>query len=602
MMPERYGEMPMDGEARRSAEIESRRTALLESLERRVDGVRELRQTIDSFGPDADPREIKRGFVTIVNGVAERLPAEKLQMIHEASEITRVLNLVSGNESGAGTGPSAERSPKMSEREKEALEGAGKRLQEIVSDPDLVFLNSFTGLTRDLLKKNDAVRALGGDRKKAVEFAVSAMEQPIDAARVRDVRIGAFDVGLVIEPGHYDDVFGEAGDEADVRSEGRHRKGTPVYVVRETESRENMEQTTRHERTHIILEGAGEIRRFPIDRYISSELAVAEAGGDVKAAFFGFPAKARNDLIIDSQHNELLAGLEEAENGDFGLSEPGDLHPYDVFSTASAKWFKTIAVLMSAEGRAELGGDIRGKCAATRSDVHNSVFRLARVISADVSVAKRLGPDALEDVHALFAVLPPSKYPDIRLFLEHRYGKEKVREFWRLHEKERNARLIDSIHGIREKLERDPAAIPPQQIKIAVMSRLRHCLVSRTGISDLPDFVRLAADMDRINELSGDERALDGTISSVWSIFADRKFRESIVDGFRGIPELYDGLPEGQKEPFRKAAERYFKTVFLSDLVDKGIATPETHPNIEELPQWKVIKKIIHAGESGPAK
>lgn len=250
--------------------------------------------------------------------------------------------------------------------------------------------------------------------------------QVLDPKRIVETRLDSIHAAFILDKEYYDQIIG-------TDSAGTHFLGTPWSFIRQGEPA-GMDITLRHEAIHNALDGALDIQFQPKEN-------LSQRFGEMRHLRDHLPPEDRSlglqkmiqrldtNALLDGFQHELLAGLEQAENGAFSKVTPDD--------AGSTKWidnFVLYTMNYSTAGSDAWGvyrqfEDLLNTNPALSTEVTEQIrsqqLRFAQRFTETVETmrtsidrARQLGPEVFERVHDLFVVVPPSKYRHISRYLD----------------------------------------------------------------------------------------------------------------------------------------------------------------------------------------
>lgn len=394
-------------EVKNAREVE--RNELYERLERRADAVIELKKKLSAVGPEMAPNDFNAFIDAEVNRVTRSFP-------EFARKISRA---------AIATYEEARRQDVWTPSEQVDFSvGLNAMLR---ADEDGAFLYNLHEIAVALKHKHAFVNITSKDRTIAREaIAVVLGRGSLGERDIRDIRFDGIHAAVILD----DDVFDKFTGSPN--SSGAHFPHSPVSAIRS--SLPDIDSVIRHESVHNLLESASDIRtdmgeELPLT---FSDIDRQTAPPDQPQELIRYLKELRTWDLLDGFHDELLAGLDRVEQNVFPGLPPTDqktdrlqLFSYyaDRYSTAGVGSWALIDALVK-PGIESGNPELR---AAASSLAYNYAGQFAQTVETmrqSIERAQKISPEADERVHALFMVLPPSKYRHIPKYLDHTYGSE----------------------------------------------------------------------------------------------------------------------------------------------------------------------------------
>lgn len=401
------------------------RAELMDRLDYKVEAVLALRQRIDRLDRDADPevvnQELDRSWAE-VETVFPPTTLGRFRRLHEVRERERVLNLA--NDRVIDTVLDEATEARLAERRDE-LQQLATEEQALLDDDDVRYLVNVDAVIGGLRQKNAVITGLRRDPVQALaEVNDHFPEHKLQLKDIARLVYSPFELTAVIKSGAYSRVL-ERG------SYGTHFVRSPISVVRE---RDDVEDTIRHESVHNLLDSAMNLGRFRIERFeqLHDHLKRSRPPEERRAIAASL-LDLRPENLVDQMQNELLAHLERWEQEPWNQPRPKmrfldphaaksfDFHA-DHLSTAGSDAADIADILESialASPDTEVGKRILGIRADFRDRFVQSVEHLRRALIT----ARTIGEEAVERLHALLFVVPPSRYRHLERYLDAQYGK-----------------------------------------------------------------------------------------------------------------------------------------------------------------------------------
>lgn len=390
---------------------EVERDELYERLERRADVVIELKKKLSAVGPEMAPKDFNVFIDAEVGRVTRSFP-EFSQRVYRAA---------------IATFEQEHDQDVLAPFEQEDLETG---LNDFIHmDEDGAFLYNLREIAVGLKRKHAFVNKVSTDRSIAREaIAKDLGKDPLSEHDVRDIRFDGIHTAVILDDDVFDTFTGfpNAG--------GVHFPYSSVSVIRS--SQPDIASVIRHESIHNLLESASDIRR---DK--GKELPLTFSNINRQAAppnqprlLLKYLKELRTWDLLDGFHDELLAELDNVERNVFpGLPSTDQktdklrLFSYyaDRYSTAGWGSWALIDELVKT-GVESRNPEVKVAASSLAFNYAKQFGQTVETMRQSIDRAQKISPEANERVHALFMVLPPSKYRHIPKYLDHAYGSEEV--------------------------------------------------------------------------------------------------------------------------------------------------------------------------------
>lgn len=394
---------------------ERRRDELIEQLDRRVSTALELFDATEQLPEGASEDEVDR----TLDGIMTRARAQLDVAWEKAARLDQLrIQRATAASAALAAYESTGRSLRV-----EIAHGDEARLaveeRELLRDPDVLFWHNLRSVV-DAMRRKYRLLAAHPSTSDLLR-AMGKSEPNISPSDVLEVRRTPFEASIIVTPENLIRL------RPDPNVAGLHYQGTPFSIIRQGPP-DRMAEIIQHEAVHNVIDAAGEIRAF------NPTVVVQRIGRELTDTDQTIQTRAMADLqamtpseLIDPLQNELIAGLDEAEARDFRLppSTPESARELghvmfwyyaDVLSTAGQQAKETVDALakIAANGPA----DARPVASDLAAQFRDTFERMVETIRASLREAKTRGPDAARRVHALMAILPPSRYRHIPRYLE----------------------------------------------------------------------------------------------------------------------------------------------------------------------------------------
>ena len=375
---------------------------MFERIYEKVDKIKELRKIAESMDVGLSAKEVALQLDGYLKLCERSFSAEARQgadeLIKSAKESGVFYYLYSFQEN------TADEPEKATETEAALYE-----------NPDINFLANIRGIVERLKQFNRVVRQYQKNPKKM--FAVVRKLVPeFSQEDVTNVKYRAFTVEISCSVETLGSGLG-----------GLHLDGLPINLIND----EIYEPAypARHEFIHTLFDGRiTNIAGIEPSEILSKILLKTKSNEDLSETC----SKIRIPELLRAVNDELLAELETAENKNFQLTEytsygvPNTAFQNITGSTATAgEEMKDIARQLSKfRKQPELKETFEAKSTAFETACVHMILE----IKAALQIAKRIGGEATEEVHAMLVFLDPTHYKSIKTILKHRYPKSPVLE------------------------------------------------------------------------------------------------------------------------------------------------------------------------------
>ena len=386
------------------------RQRLYASIDRRIECIIALRETIDEMMTEATHRgveqeEVERRLKEIWEKVYQQMPEHSRREFESGDRMRAIRKDIPGK---IDFSISAE-----------------KTLEKAIGDPELLFANEMMICLKMLREKNRMINARRNDR----EYWTLAAKK----------RAGEFGEGLTLDSINLFDVVCVVNNEKfRAGMSGMQLARSPIILIWEGLNQETRDGIVRHERTHNMLD---------MTNYFSihaSELKFAKLGDayvrgeknderDQAKKELGKIFELGADNVIDMLHNELIASYREKEraNDYYGKNTPIDLlssshFPISgevmgsAFGTAGAELGHirgTLRLLMQSNG----DNEFKEKCERFFNEMEEKNEKMIKILHESCALSLRIGADASLVLEGLLVMLRPSQWRHVMPYLEYRY-------------------------------------------------------------------------------------------------------------------------------------------------------------------------------------
>jgi hypothetical protein len=597
---------------------ESRREKLLDDMERNVGLMAEFRSVIEEIPHDLPHESVKNRLIISAAELRGRFPEESLKRFEEYRQC---LDEIERYHKGID-----ERTDE--ENASISIVDLMDRRRAFEAQADVGFLQLLGRTTEMLIEKNRLISGWREDGRVEQEVLAHLREESgkeVKSTDLKEIRTRAFTVEAYVLPEAYDAIDIERSG-ASIDSLGFHLRNSPLSFIRvgPRETPGDLERTARHEGMHNLADGAMKMlmhreMTWEFDFYMK-ELTKRRRGGRPRGDELerGLEVPAfQASAILDTAREELVAEMENAEaigfrrksrkgrgreeellDDIFGKNSRKKGNPQhedfidatSALATAGLDYRRAHDRFLSEAARYKKDPVSRALFEKKAEDLRDAVVRMVGHLSENFALAKEIGPEAQEELHQLAVLLPPSKYRHLRTYLEHKYGKERIRHV------ERAEELIIDFEAFPDPddLERLVAALEKESMVLSdeEADRLKGYLDDRDDaefvddhVRELKDCRRYVAVLRRFGELVGHDLVGHTEWSVYWQYFMSRLPAFANWD-FERLPEYRSDLKDDERKIFDEALATYMGE-YLS--TDYGFEEGE---DIRQSPHWTIVREL----------
>lgn len=402
------------------------RAEFLDRLNYKVEAVLDFGWTIERLDPHAGPEETHRALGDIRATVEQIFPPTTLvryQRLKAVRQRERELNisnmrLQEGGDLDASMAAIAAQRAELRQLEDEEL--------TLFEDEDLQFLMNVDGVLDDLGSKNNIVDALRGDPARTIdELNAYLREDKLNLDDIVELQYTPFEITAVLKSSAYDRVCGK--DDQD--SLGIHFSRSPYSIVR---AGPDIEKTIHHESVHNLIDQASGIGQYSTSRL--EDLVERHAATNDAAERFEIEqrvAQHRPRVLVNQMHNELLAELGHWEQHPWNKNrskilflDPNRPKSFEFhannYSTAGNDAAE-ISALLEKIGRECKDEATREQILGTREAFRQGFTQAVEHMRQALISTRSRGEKAMDELHALLFVLPPSRYRHLDRYLDGRH-------------------------------------------------------------------------------------------------------------------------------------------------------------------------------------
>lgn len=293
------------------------------------------------------------------------------------------------------------------------------------SDDGAQYLNNLYGVAQTWKEKHGIIAHLAQDPTSLptlVQKTLSRFEAPLDPNHIVGTKVSATHAAIILDSEYYDQILQRPN------TGGIHFSYSPWSFIRDRGAEKNA-SIIDHEAMHNFLDGAVDIKAHQAGR-ITQEVAslsdLTEEPEMKSGIIKEYTANLQPDELIDEFQHELIAGLDQAEQETFQAGPWDDedslwferaRHYAYGFSTAGLDARKLgfdLQKLSEEQIDPTIGEEMNQK----RIDFLKRFTSTVDIMREAISRAAVFGPEMSERIHAMFLVLPPSKYRHISRYVE----------------------------------------------------------------------------------------------------------------------------------------------------------------------------------------
>jgi len=616
----------------RTSHWEAKREVMLEGLDRRVEAVRKLKDTIETITLEQNHKEVATRLRDCFVEIQSSFPKTTINDFQESHRLEKEVKKVNirMNKMEKEFGEYLINMKPEAEKEYEKLaDRAGKmwdKYYRLCDNPDVEFLRQFEDIIKSLTKKNKYIKETTEDKAVADFIALKYnRKQGIDVDDVGEVSFGPFDIIL---------NFKKPDKE---KMAGRYFSGTPFIAIYEADKFKGpyglyeKEITIRHEKIHNILDSVG-VSRALFGRSFDRFKQQLDERQILKEQWAPLPIIENSEKMlrkikpfhfIDEQYGEIIAAIEAARGTGFKRFSPEEKLAYAIYGrpkkekiSPEKEFYQTTSAFATAGGSIiKISKYLKEKADKTDDDqmkkfllelkknTEQSFVKMVESIKDADEVSRLLGQEAREKVDTLFLILRPTQYRHIRGYLEHVYGKELIeRRLAEENEREKTIYEFDfafpSLKKLIKNLEEGTLKVDEEDKKF-LLNAIENFDSARNygahGIRSMDDVKEYLTQTQRLLELLGDTKPFKGFSENVKEGFFYWFLDTDIANQFQDVPEMWDKLTTEEKKHFKGILSDYMDADFFEEYFKKTKIS--SLQEIKKLPLWEVIKQIGMEGE-----
>jgi hypothetical protein len=636
-----------EGEGKFNPERQAEEESSMEGLLKRAGIVRELRQMLDGFPDTLSTREVDVILEDKLKGIFERFSDEAVEKARVWRELVqnrdalleKVTHINHKREKQFEAGEISEEEfleATPTDEEGNTLVDYHGKLNELEMDNDAHFVAQLIKGKEAFVDKYANVREYEENESLIVEHLQSrGVDLKIDDI-LRTVP-EPFHIGVVVSDEKMKEVRGDVN--------GVHYSGTAISLITESiaDKPEQFKKTNNHEKVHNFLDASAYHKSHnKIDFIESAAKRAKESLGYhldflIENAMQALRNKVQglsSEHIIDEQHEEIIAGLERAEERGFGVSsgvndfaaqvlggsdEVSFSKAASVFSTAGREMFNFRDALLSLEkdigeilqeirrGEFDVDEDtewVEG-IQETIQTVKKDFVEMTRELDDSFTTAKYLSQEAHELVHAACVVLKPSQYEYIESMLEEKFGKDEVERVGRraeilekkhdfVYSTERIKAFLDEFAGVDPK---DVPATVSEGVKdfFANLSEEAYVTFMENGTDDFESFDDYTEFINRLEELSGVYGGGFGEAekhAAIGAYFSNEIDKAAVGSDYQNIPSIEE-MDDAQREGLTYAFEVSLQGFLFEDIArNADIVGPINMEDLHSSKLWNFLEDL----------
>lgn len=403
-----------------------RRAELMDRLDYKVEAVLDFGRMIESLDDDARPSEVHRALDQARSNIRAMFPPDTIGRFDRLVAIQNRLRQLHRDISTAWDDPG--RGPDEQARRQILAEMQTLQREELplLENEDLAFLLNMEYVIRGLQRKNNEVEALRDQPVRTLdELNLYNYHKTIIPEDIVRIKRTPFELSVVLKPKSYQRVRGQDDD-----SIGVHFNNSPFSLIRDGQE---IETTMRHESIHNALDQAAGIRYYSRSRLkgLADHHRRSTSDEEKKAAEASL-LQYRPVSLLNQMHNEMLAELENWERHPWNRDRSKILwidrnrprtfaFHAERYSTAGRDAMEVVAAFESAAKHCQDPAQRRQLMETSRQ--FQRVFTDAvEYMRSAMRTARSSGDEAVDRLHALLFVLPPSRYRHLARYLKFKYG------------------------------------------------------------------------------------------------------------------------------------------------------------------------------------
>lgn len=402
------------------SEREIDRESLFEQLDRQTGIVLDAQRQLEQLGPEMSDEQFTDAVDEMLAEIHSQVDATTLERVAQIEQLEQQRTQLY-----ARTEYLRHASPEEKELESKLYAETQQLLRQ---GGDTRFVLNVHGTAKAWIQKHAQTRKIAAAQRDWLN-EITITEENGDELHLRPnqvigMRFTGIGASAILSSQEYDRVLGS-------ESNGSHFAGSPISFIRQR-SGEDTEMTLRHESMHNFLDGASDIGRFKddkIDWHLRQSINISQIYEEERR-----PSILRREInkldvdeLLDALHHELLAGLERVERTVFPKDIPQEdgiawvntfFHYVENYSSAGWQALQTIQQLEALEKNSTLPPEVQRIATDMQFRFTRRFAEVVETIRETVERAQQLGPEVSDQLHALFIVLPPSKYRHCRRFLD----------------------------------------------------------------------------------------------------------------------------------------------------------------------------------------
>ena len=404
----------------RASDTEGRET-VMERLDAKVESVLALQHTIESLDDETDSAKIEQALDDAWQQVTMTMPTETMSRYEQLQEMWEQLRTANQKMADYFDGHAVSEQEMATYRRRQLV--LGNEVQHVLSDEGVEYLANVHGVLETLRKKQAQVRGFHADQEKILaSFNRQLKHNRLGAPDVVQVFQHPFEISLIVTPQAYERVAGQD-------SFGRHLYETPLSIIKQ---HERADLTLRHEGIHNLIEGAPGIGDYDDGKRIAAlqeHALAAKTPQQEQSVVAALDAYTPNQWL-DWMQDELIAGFEswEGQIGNIRMNPLDQMKPFvfyvNHFGSVGSDAYDISRTLTTIEEKGT-NQNIQSRAAILRQTFEQRFVQSIQYLQAGLEQATTIGPDAVDHLHAVLVVIPPSRYRLIKHYLDYKFPESK---------------------------------------------------------------------------------------------------------------------------------------------------------------------------------
>lgn len=586
---------------------ESREKAILANLDKRVGCTVDLKHTVDKIILKETHEEVTNKLNAYFESIRSRFPREILKKVKKGHALRQ-----KGNELFAKIDKIRIEKRTVDDKDFEQWNKVVGEYTDLSREPDVQFLLEVEDIIKTLIKKNKYIKKTGDNEGRFKNDAVAVFrKKEIKSKDAKTVAIEAFDVIFELDPEKIKKAY-------DHKVNGFYLSGTPFIFVDSSMKLQKKEVTMTHEKIHNILETVRPFYHLQIRTLLKKRLNCIKLFTEKDLSVLADKAKeilftkTHASDIVDEHREEIIAAIEGRRQkvGKQYIQSEEDLDTLLVeflknlrirdqsFSTAGVRITEMIDFL-NETSKSFPDEQVRAFCRGMEREIEKQFQKVAAAVQRYNALGEKLGKDAVERIHALYSILPPSQYRHIEKYLEYKYGTGVMVDAKRECYIEYYIHSFDfsylKIKTLAENWERVKNKLTPEDKKrLSDVSPYNPAFIAE-DLDDIGQLRDYHLCLDKLGSFLGGNLEVLNEFNEFKDFVAIQFFfsflERDLAEDFKNIPDLYAQLTSKEKGQFKATLEDYIRDFLEEDLFkrDNRLYAPE---ELRKMSLWENLTKI----------